>query len=71
MARKLSERERLLAYSYIATREELEDAKEIFATALRTRFVSKGTKRAKVKPIATSNERVVNDPFTRDASASG
>lgn len=38
MARKISERERLLTYSYTADKEELEEAIEIFRTALKSRF---------------------------------
>lgn len=38
MTTRISERERLLAYSYTADREELEAAVDIFRTALRTRF---------------------------------
>lgn len=44
MAKRISERERLLQYSYTADREDLEAAVELFRTALRTRFATKPRK---------------------------
>lgn len=63
MAKRISERERLLNYSYTANKEELEEAVELFRTALRSRFrgagtaTRKGGKRAKPNLPSTAGER--------------
>lgn len=73
MPKKITERERLLGYSYRATKEELDEAVEIFRTALRARFAStkrKGGTRGKKTNTSTVGE-TSGGGTERSAVASG
>lgn len=59
MGRTITETERLLAYAMTAGEKQLQEAREIFATALRSRFGAtekKGKKAAKKKVVEDGKE---------------
>lgn len=70
MAKRISDRERLLQYSYTADKEDLEAAVELFRTALRTRFTPKPRRSTNRGTAKKSDPPAVGNTKPSDGSGS-